>query len=222
MLTIGEIMTKIKVAVSVAIVALAFGLGFAQAFMPAQGCMITLYADRDSAGIAEVASVLQEWEYKYKLDNNGRNLLVSKADMVGVFLDLLIANYPIRKLELWRSVELHLEKQLVKSLDETLGPNKAKVKILAFLNFIQIINKSNCEMSMDVAQIISSPGIVVSLNISVLVDGYEEGDRAMLTKAVKNSVVFSQERDDDVCISFFKANKYVKDFASASMGYYCF
>jgi flagellar M-ring protein FliF len=75
---------------------------------------------------------------------------------------------------------------------------------------------SNYEISRVVASIISSPGAIKRLTVSVLVDGlYEldsvsrkriykprgEEDIGILTNAVKNAVGYSQERNDDVYVA---------------------
>jgi flagellar M-ring protein FliF len=139
----------------------------------------------------------------------------------------------MNNMEYQRSVEQHLEKQLMRIFDGVLGPNKARVKISADLNLVQIIKENeNCEMNRDVAQIISDHGAIKKLVISVLVDGVYERDSIsgqkiykprseeeidLLTKVVKNSVGFSQERNDNVCVRSFKA----EEFANASMENIC-
>ncbi|MDR2581438.1 MAG: flagellar M-ring protein FliF [Fibromonadaceae bacterium] len=169
------------------------------------------------------------------------------------YADNAVAEHTDHNMEFRRSAEAYLERQVVAILDGVLGPNKARVKVSADLDFDQVSKTeesydptrravrseqrddgtrsnvppeagnevressiSNYEISRKIAQIISSPGTTRRLTVSVLVDGiYErdsisgrriyrprsEEDIAMLTQVVKNTVGFSQERNDDVYVA---------------------
>jgi flagellar M-ring protein FliF len=179
--------------------------------------------------------------------DDGGNLLTKG------FADNAMAEYTDHNMEFKRSAESYLERQVLTILEGALGPNKARVKISADLDFDQISKTvesydprsravrseqrddgtrsnippeagnetkegsiTNYEVSREVAQIISSPGTTKRLTVSVLVDGIYERDTlsgqkiykprsdediAILTQTVKNTVGYSQERNDDVYVA---------------------
>jgi flagellar M-ring protein FliF len=80
-------MSMIKAAVLAAIVAMAFGMSFAQAQN-----MATLFYNLDETNTAEITDFLQK--NKYKLDKDGRNILVPKDIVYEVRMILATAGLP--------------------------------------------------------------------------------------------------------------------------------
>jgi flagellar M-ring protein FliF len=185
------------------------------------------------------------------------------------YADNAVAELTDHNMELRRTKESYLRRQILSILEGFLGPNKATVMVSADMDFDQVnrteerydptrrvvrseqrdegtrsnippedgsattdASITNYEINRTVAQIISSPGSIRRLTVSVMVDGiYErdsasgqriyrprsEEDLAILTGMVKNAVGYSQERNDSVYVAAWQFDRSFWEDEQAAM-----